>query len=100
MCLVGSNDSEFDVQGFALALSIPTEEALAALPGFQRRAEAWQFGVSMLESDSATCQFFGAHTLQTKIAADWDTLDAAGQEALRGELIRLAVQHSTGAAHV
>ncbi|KAJ1808183.1 hypothetical protein LPJ77_002521 [Coemansia sp. RSA 2523] len=90
----------FDLESFAQALSVPTQEALAALPEIQKRPEAWQLAFDLLASNNSNCRFFGAHTLHAKISRDWDTLDAERQSALRDELIRLAVENSGGALNV
>ncbi|KAJ2344600.1 hypothetical protein GGH91_002815, partial [Coemansia sp. RSA 2671] len=90
----------FDLQSFAQALSVPTQEALEALPHFQRQAEAWGFAFELLRSSSINCRFYGAHTLHVKISRDWDTLDAEGQAGLRGELLRVVVEQSDGPLNV
>ncbi|KAJ2697325.1 hypothetical protein H4218_004019 [Coemansia sp. IMI 209128] len=90
----------FDLQSFAQALSVPTQEALEALPHFQRQAEAWGFAFELLGSSSINCRFYGAHTLHVKISRDWDTLDAEGQAGLRGELLRVVVEQSDGPLNV
>ncbi|KAJ2704843.1 hypothetical protein FB645_002952 [Coemansia sp. IMI 203386] len=82
----------FDLQAFAQALSVPTQEALEMLPQLQKQPVAWQFAFDLLKSNNYNCRFFGAHTLQTKIARDWDSLDEERQEALRNELVRLVAE--------
>ncbi|KAJ2787573.1 hypothetical protein GGI15_000596 [Coemansia interrupta] len=82
----------FDLQAFAQALSVPTQEALEMLPQLQRQPIAWQFAFELLKSANFNCRFFGAHTLQAKIARDWDSLDEERQEALRAELIRVVAE--------
>ncbi|KAJ2553846.1 hypothetical protein EV175_002790 [Coemansia sp. RSA 1933] len=89
-----------DLQSFAQALSVPTQEALQALPQFQKQQSAWQFAFDLLASDNVNCRFFGAHTLQVKIARDWATLDEERQYALRSELIRLVVEQSDAPVNV
>ncbi|KAJ2715522.1 hypothetical protein H4R19_001157 [Coemansia spiralis] len=89
-----------DVRAFVEALSVPTEEALGALSQLQRQPAAWQLAFDLLANSNATCRFYGAHTLQAKIAQDWDTLDESRQEALRGEIIRVVVENCDGPAHV
>ncbi|KAJ2087375.1 hypothetical protein IW138_004992 [Coemansia sp. RSA 986] len=89
-----------DLQSFAQALSVPTQEALQALPQFQKQQNAWQFAFDLLVSDNVNCRFFGAHTLQVKIARDWATLDEERQNALRSELIRLVVDQSDAPLNV
>lgn len=37
----------------------------------QRRPEAWGLVLPFLNNPDANVQFFGAHTLQVKIARDW-----------------------------
>ncbi|KAJ1961923.1 hypothetical protein GGI12_002966 [Dipsacomyces acuminosporus] len=90
----------FDMQSFAQALSVPTQEALEVLPQFQKQNAAWQFAFDMLASDNINCRFFGAHTLQVKIARDWNTLDEERQSALRPELIRLVAEQCDAPLHV
>ncbi|KAJ2354812.1 hypothetical protein GGF43_003049, partial [Coemansia sp. RSA 2618] len=68
----------FDLDSFAQALSVPTQEALAALPQIQKQPEAWQLAFDLLA----------------------DTLDEERQGALRDELIRLAVENSDGPLNV
>ncbi|KAJ2863755.1 hypothetical protein GGI22_001885, partial [Coemansia erecta] len=58
------------------------------------------FAFDLLASDNMNCRFFGAHTLQVKIARDWATLDEERQHALRGELIRLVVEQSDAPLNV
>ncbi|KAJ2853309.1 hypothetical protein J3B02_003205, partial [Coemansia erecta] len=82
----------FDLQAFAQALSVPTQEALEMLPRLQKQPVAWQFAFDLLKSNNFNCRFFGAHTLQTKIARDWDSLDEERQEALQKELVRLVAE--------
>ncbi|KAJ1943046.1 hypothetical protein GGF37_002831, partial [Kickxella alabastrina] len=82
----------FDLQAFAQALSIPTQEALEALPQIQKQPIGWQFAFDLLKSSNFNCRFYGAHTLQVKIARDWDSLDEERQQALRPELIRLVAE--------
>ncbi|KAJ1743004.1 hypothetical protein LPJ68_001403 [Coemansia sp. RSA 1086] len=89
-----------DVDAFVQALSIPTQEALAALPQIQKQPEAWQLAFDLLATNNDTCQFFGAHTLHAKVTRDLDTLDTDRREALRHELVRVAVESSKGAANV
>ncbi|KAI0743038.1 ARM repeat-containing protein [Daedaleopsis nitida] len=47
----------------------------------QRRPEAWGLILPFLSHADPNVQFFGAHTLQVKIARDWDTIpqDSAAQ---------------------
>ncbi|KAJ2060461.1 hypothetical protein GGI17_003748 [Coemansia sp. S146] len=90
----------FDLQSFAQALSVPTQEALAALPHFQRQAEAWHFAFELLGSSNINCRFYGAHTLHVKISRDWDTLDSERQAGLRDELLRVVVEQSDGPLNV
>ncbi|KAJ2819307.1 hypothetical protein FBU31_005580, partial [Coemansia sp. 'formosensis'] len=90
----------FDLQSFAQALSVPTQEALVALPHFQRQPEAWHFAFELLGSNNINCRFYGAHTLHVKISRDWDTLDAERQAGLRGELLRVVVEQSDGPLNV
>ncbi|KAJ2743001.1 hypothetical protein GGI20_004078 [Coemansia sp. BCRC 34301] len=90
----------FDLQSFAQALSVPTQEALSALPHFQRQAAAWQFALELLGSNNINCRFFGAHTLHDKIVRDWGTLDASRRAGLRGELLRVVVEQSDGPLNV
>ncbi|KAJ2661145.1 hypothetical protein IWW48_002556 [Coemansia sp. RSA 1200] len=89
-----------DLQSFVQALSVPTQEALHALPQFQKQPNAWQFAFDLLALDNVNCRFFGAHTLQVKIARDWATLDEERQHALRGELIRLVAEQSDAPLNV
>ncbi|KAJ1993645.1 hypothetical protein GGI25_001535 [Coemansia spiralis] len=89
-----------DLQAFAQALSVPTQEALEALPQFQRQPAAWQFAFDLLASSNVNCRFYGAHTLQVKVAKDWDTLDEERQHALRDELVRLVVEQSDAPLNV
>ncbi|KAJ1731378.1 hypothetical protein LPJ61_002565 [Coemansia biformis] len=89
-----------DLHAFVQALSVPTQEALGALAQIQRQPAAWQLAFDLLATNDANCRFYGAHTLQAKIAHDWDTLDDDRQEALRGELIRLVVESCDGPASV
>ncbi|KAJ2782469.1 hypothetical protein H4R18_002275 [Coemansia javaensis] len=90
----------FDLRSFAQALSVPTEEALGALAQLQRQPEAWQLAFDLLAANDANCRFYGAHTLQAKIAHDWDSLDDDRQHALRGELVRLVVESCDGPQNV
>ncbi|KAJ1886719.1 hypothetical protein LPJ66_009488, partial [Kickxella alabastrina] len=82
----------FDLQAFAQALSIPTQEALEALPQIQKQPIGWKFAFDLLKSSNFNCRFYGAHTLQVKIARDWDSLNEERQQALRPELIRLVAE--------
>ncbi|KAJ2808716.1 hypothetical protein H4R20_000692 [Coemansia guatemalensis] len=91
---------DIDVQSFVQALGVPTQEALAALEQIQREPAAWQLAFDLLGSDNANCRFFGAHTLQTKIGRDWETLDDERRQALRYELIRVVVESSAGPQNV
>ncbi|KAJ1672398.1 hypothetical protein GGF38_000029 [Coemansia sp. RSA 25] len=89
-----------DLQAFAQALSVPTQEALTLLPHFQKQDAAWQFAFELLGSSNTNCRFFGAHTLHVKVARDWDTLDAERQAGLRSSLLRVVVEQSDGPVNV
>ncbi|KAJ2615585.1 hypothetical protein H4S08_001154 [Coemansia sp. RSA 1365] len=91
---------DIDVQSFVQALGVPTQEALAVLEQIQREPAAWQLAFDLLGSDNVNCRFFGAHTLQTKIGRDWETLDKERRQALRHELIRVVVESSGGPQNV
>lgn len=90
----------FDLQSFYQALSVPTQEALDALPRLQRQPEAWQFALDMLTSNNLNCRFFGAHTLHVKISKDWSTLDEDRQDVLRSEILRLVVENCDGPTNI
>lgn len=52
-------------------LSVPTQEILQALPLIQDNDLAWDLAVHLLNSQSFNCNFYGAHTLHTKICRQW-----------------------------
>ncbi|KDQ56073.1 hypothetical protein JAAARDRAFT_36863 [Jaapia argillacea MUCL 33604] len=58
----------------------------------QRKVEAWGLVVPLLEWEgegNANVQFFGAHTLQVKIARDWDQFPQEHAEKLKEVLVEL-----------
>ncbi|QRV85310.1 Myb protein 1A [Ceratobasidium sp. AG-Ba] len=56
----------------------------------QRRPEAWGLVVPFLESSDPNVQFFGALTVQVKIARDWDAFPQEHAQTLRDTLLELA----------
>ncbi|KAF8598080.1 ARM repeat-containing protein [Ceratobasidium sp. AG-I] len=61
----------------------------------QRRPEAWGLVVPFLESSDPNVQFFGALTVQVKIARDWDAFPQEHATALRDTLLELAGRATT-----
>ncbi|KAI0714221.1 ARM repeat-containing protein [Cerioporus squamosus] len=55
----------------------------------QRRPEAWGLVLPFLNNPDANVQFFGAHTLQVKIARDWDAFPADSAPQLRDMVLEL-----------
>ncbi|RDX49711.1 ARM repeat-containing protein [Lentinus brumalis] len=55
----------------------------------QRRPEAWGLVLPFLNNPDANVQFFGAHTLQVKIARDWDAFPADSAPQLRDIVLEL-----------
>ncbi|VDB95428.1 unnamed protein product [Peniophora sp. CBMAI 1063] len=49
----------------------------------QKRPEAWGLVVPFLENGEESVQFFGAHTVQVKIARDWDSFPREHVQELR-----------------
>ncbi|RPD63454.1 ARM repeat-containing protein [Lentinus tigrinus ALCF2SS1-6] len=55
----------------------------------QRRPEAWGLILPFLNNPDPNVQFFGAHTLQVKIARDWDAFPADSAPQLRDTVLEL-----------
>lgn len=55
----------------------------------QRRPEAWGLVVPFLEHQDPNIQFFGAHTIQVKIARDWDQFPQDRSLELRDTVLGL-----------
>ncbi|KAI0350564.1 ARM repeat-containing protein [Trametes cingulata] len=55
----------------------------------QRRPEAWGLVLPFLNHPDPNVQFFGAHTIQVKIARDWDTVPSDAAVQLRDMLLEL-----------
>ncbi|KIP05962.1 hypothetical protein PHLGIDRAFT_36173 [Phlebiopsis gigantea 11061_1 CR5-6] len=56
----------------------------------QKRPEAWGLVLPFLNHDDPNVQFFGAHTIQVKIARDWSTFPEENTLQLRDLLIDLS----------
>ncbi|KZS87157.1 ARM repeat-containing protein [Sistotremastrum niveocremeum HHB9708] len=61
----------------------------ADLLNIQKRPEAWGLVEPFLEWDDGNVQFFGAHTVQVKIARDWDEFPEDRRGALKDLLLGL-----------
>ncbi|CUA76173.1 Myb-binding protein 1A [Homo sapiens] [Rhizoctonia solani] len=61
----------------------------------QRRPEAWGLVVPFLESSDPNVQFFGALTIQVKIARDWDSFPQEHAITLRDTLLELTGRAAT-----
>ncbi|KAF8553854.1 ARM repeat-containing protein [Imleria badia] len=59
----------------------------------QKRYEAWGLVIPFLNHDDANVQFFGAHTVQVKIARDWETFPPDNATLLRDLVLEL-LSHS------
>ncbi|KAI0369534.1 ARM repeat-containing protein [Pilatotrama ljubarskyi] len=55
----------------------------------QRRPEAWGLVLPFLSHPDPNVQFFGAHTIQVKIARDWHTVPSDAAVQLRDMLLEL-----------
>ncbi|KAI0651047.1 ARM repeat-containing protein [Trametes meyenii] len=55
----------------------------------QRRPEAWGLVLPFLAHPDPNVQFFGAHTIQVKIARDWDSVPTDAATQLRDMLLEL-----------
>ncbi|KAH0833884.1 armadillo-type protein [Lanmaoa asiatica] len=55
----------------------------------QKRYEAWGLVIPFLSHDDVNVQFFGAHTVQVKIARDWDTFPVDNATSLRDLVLEL-----------
>ncbi|KAL4071677.1 armadillo-type protein [Scleroderma yunnanense] len=55
----------------------------------QKRYEAWGLVIPFLNHEDFNVQFFGAHTIQVKIARDWETLPPENAPLLRELLLEL-----------
>ncbi|KAH9912340.1 ARM repeat-containing protein [Epithele typhae] len=55
----------------------------------QRRPEAWGLVLPFLSNPDPNVQFFGAHTLQVKIARDWDSVPEDAAEQLQDMVLQL-----------
>ncbi|TFK48147.1 ARM repeat-containing protein [Heliocybe sulcata] len=58
----------------------------------QRRPEAWGLVVPFLEHQDPNIEFFGAHTIQVKIARDWDQFPQDRTVELRDVVLGLTVR--------
>ncbi|KAL1915458.1 uncharacterized protein VTP21DRAFT_6582 [Calcarisporiella thermophila] len=79
------------------ALQKQAEEYLKLL---QKEVYAWDLAPQLLGSQSVNSRFFGAHTLQIKIARDWDTLPEEKIPWLREQILSWLLQLSDGPAVV
>ncbi|KAF8762018.1 ARM repeat-containing protein [Rhizoctonia solani] len=61
----------------------------------QRRPEAWGLVIPFLESSDPNVQFFGALTIQVKIARDWDAFPQEHAITLRDTLLELTGRAAT-----
>ncbi|KZT39584.1 hypothetical protein SISSUDRAFT_1061061 [Sistotremastrum suecicum HHB10207 ss-3] len=61
----------------------------ADLLNIQKRPEAWGLVEPFLEWDDGNVQFFGAHTVQVKIARDWEEFPEDRRGALKDLLLGL-----------
>ncbi|KAF9228193.1 ARM repeat-containing protein [Gyrodon lividus] len=57
----------------------------------QKRFEAWGLVIPFLNYEDFNVQFFGAHTVQVKIARDWDTFPQENAPSLRDFLLELTL---------
>ncbi|KAH9851222.1 ARM repeat-containing protein [Lenzites betulinus] len=55
----------------------------------QRRPEAWGLVLPFLSHPDTNVQFFGAHTIQVKIARDWDSVPDDASTQLRDVLLEV-----------
>ncbi|KAG9308679.1 armadillo-type protein [Chiua virens] len=55
----------------------------------QKRYEAWGLVIPFLNHEDVNVQFFGAHTVQVKIARDWDTFPPDNATSLRDLTLEL-----------
>ncbi|KIJ61703.1 hypothetical protein HYDPIDRAFT_115503 [Hydnomerulius pinastri MD-312] len=55
----------------------------------QKRFEAWGLVIPFLNHEDFNVQFFGAHTVQVKVARDWDTFPQENAPSLRDLLLEL-----------
>ncbi|KAI0633121.1 ARM repeat-containing protein [Trametes polyzona] len=72
--------------------SLPPEEQRRLqqeLFEIQRRPEAWGLVLPFLSHPDPNVQFFGAHTIQVKIARDWDSVPSDAVTQLRDMLLEL-----------
>ncbi|KZT19856.1 ARM repeat-containing protein [Neolentinus lepideus HHB14362 ss-1] len=58
----------------------------------QRRPEAWGLVVPFLEHQDPNIEFFGAHTIQVKIARDWDQFPQHRAVELRDIVLGLTIR--------
>ncbi|KAI8096689.1 armadillo-type protein [Halteromyces radiatus] len=70
------------------------------LQAIQRHPEAWELASNLLSIPSDHCRFFGAHTIQVKIARDWNTLPSDRIDWLRDELFTWIIKCSNGSMFV
>ncbi|KAJ1968875.1 hypothetical protein IWQ62_000977 [Dispira parvispora] len=94
------NLPDTDLDQFFQALSVPTSEAVKHLHQLQKTPSAWELAQRLLQTASVSCQFYGAHTLQVKLARDWNELPEDHIVPLRDQLLRWILQFSTGPAPV
>ncbi|KAJ1924246.1 hypothetical protein IWQ60_005349 [Tieghemiomyces parasiticus] len=87
---------EAGARAFFEALSIPTPEAVKDLHEFQKGPGGWDLAYRLLQLPAVSCQFYGAHTLQVKLARDWATLDATHRLPLRDQLLGWLLQFANG----
>ncbi|KAF9237195.1 armadillo-type protein [Melanogaster broomeanus] len=57
----------------------------------QKRFEAWGLVIPFLHHEDFNVQFFGAHTVQVKIARDWDAFPHENAPSLRDFLLELTL---------
>ncbi|KAF8835272.1 ARM repeat-containing protein [Paxillus ammoniavirescens] len=57
----------------------------------QKRFEAWGLVIPFLNHEDFNVQFFGAHTVQVKIARDWDTFPQDNAPSLRDFVLELTL---------
>ncbi|KAJ1659801.1 hypothetical protein IWQ61_001166 [Dispira simplex] len=94
------NLSDTDLNLFFQALSVPTSEAVKHLHQLQKTPSAWELAQRLLQTTSVSCQFYGAHTFQVKLARDWHELPEDHIVPLRDQLLLWILQFSTGPSPV
>lgn len=74
------------------------DEANRMLLAFQTSKEAWQISPRLFNSSVMEVQFFGAHTLYTKIRREWEQLTDEEKESVRGIILQL-LRHLLAQGH-